>query len=321
MYCKTYPTLRPKASNMGKYDTISKRLIQTYPQDFLCFTLERDDVEFLANLDTEQPNIDTHRTDSLISARIGTEKVVLHYEFQTTDSTNPPMPRRMAGYIGRAIEHYDLPIHSTVIYLRPDAGLNDPGHYIQARFGCQIVIQYKVIRLTEVEGQRVLEAGHSGLIPFASLMKPPERMGSEAWMRTCVDRATDLPLDESAKGDFLTALSVLGGLVHDREMIADLISKEGLMDLIRESSFAQYLLEQEIEENKEQWIKQGIEQGERERAIEDILDVLAIRFGLSETHPLSARIAAIDDLQRLKQLHRSAIQVSNIEVFQNMLEV
>ena len=136
-------------------------------------------------------------------------------------------------------------------------------------------------------------------------------------MLTCVDRATDLPLDESARGDFLTALSVLGGLVHDRKMIADLISKEGLMDLIRESSFAQYLLAQEIEENKEQWIKQG----ERERAIEDILDVLAIRFGLSETHPLSARIAAIDDLQRLKQLHRSAIQVSNIEAFQDMLEV
>ena len=29
------------------------------------------------------------------------------------------------------------------------------------------------------------------------------------------------------------------------------------MDLIRESSFAQYLLEQEIEDNKEQWIQQG----------------------------------------------------------------
>ncbi len=304
---------------MGKYDTISKRLIQTYPQDFLCFTLERDDVEFLAVLETEQPTVDAHRADSFIRARIGEENVLLHYEFQTTDSSTP-MPRRMAGYIGRAIEQYDLPIHSTVIYLRPDAGQNDPGHFIQSRFGCQIVIQYKVIRLTEVEGQRVLEAGHSGLIPFASLMKPPERMGSEAWMRTCVDRATDLPLDESARGDFLTALSVLGGLVHDREMIADLISKEGLMDLIRESSFAQYLLEQEIEENKEQWIKQGIEQGERERAIEDILDVLAIRFGLSTTHPLSTRIAAIDDLQRLKQLHRSAIQVSNIEAFQDMLE-
>ena len=101
-------------------------------------------------------------------------------------------------------------------------------------------------------------------------------MGSEAWFRACVDCATNLPLDESARGDFLAGLSVLGGLVHDREMIATLISKEGLMDLIRESSFAQYLIEQEIEENKEQWLKQGIEQEERDRAIADILDVLEI---------------------------------------------
>ena len=246
---------------MGKYDTISKRLIQTYPQDFIRFTLQRDDVEFLALLDTEQPTVDAHRADSFIHARIGDEEVLLHYEFQTADSTDPPMPRRMAGYIGRAIAQYDLPIHSAVIYLRPDAGRNDPGHHIQSHFGCQTVIQYQVIRLIEVEGQRVLDTDHSGLIPFASLMKPPEGMGSEAWFGACVDTATDLPLDESAKGDFLAGLSVLGGLVHDREMIANLISKEGLMDLIRESSFAQYLIEQEVEENKEQWLKQGIEQG------------------------------------------------------------
>ena len=88
------------------------------------------------------------------------------------------------------------------------------------------------------------------------------------------------------------------------------------MDLIRESSFAQYLIEQEIEENKEQWIQQG----ERERAIEDILEVLEIRFDLSETHPLSDRIAAIEDLQRLKQLLRAAIQATSLEAFERMLD-
>ena len=135
-------------------------------------------------------------------------------------------------------------------------------------------------------------------------------------MRTCVDTATDLLLDEFAKGDFLAGLSVLGGLVHDREMIANLISKEGLMDLIRESSFAQYLLEQEIEENKEQWIKQG----EKRSTLADILEVLKIRFGLGETHPLSGRIADIDDLQRLKQLLRTAIQATSLEAFERMLD-
>ena len=37
------------------------------------------------------------------------------------------MPRRMAGYIGRAIEHHGLSIYSNVIYLRPDAGQRDLG--------------------------------------------------------------------------------------------------------------------------------------------------------------------------------------------------
>ena len=66
------------------------------------------------------------------------------------------------------------------------------------------------------------------------------------------------------------------------------------MDLIRESSLIQYF--------KREGREEGIEQGGRQRAIEDLLDVLEIRFDMSETHPLSTRIAAIDDLQRLKQL-------------------
>ena len=92
------------------------------------------------------------------------------------------------------------------------------------------------------------------------------------------------------------------------------------MDLIRESSFAQYLLEQEIEENKEQWLKQGIEQGERKSTLAGLLEVLEIRFGLSEARPLSDRIADIDDLQRLKQLLRAAIQATSLEAFEQALD-
>ena len=88
------------------------------------------------------------------------------------------------------------------------------------------------------------------------------------------------------------------------------------MDILRESSFAQYLKQEGIEEGFEQ----GVEQGERRSTIEAILEVLEIRFGLSKAHPLSTRIAAIDDLQHLKQLHRAAIQVPNIEAFQRVLD-
>ena len=194
-----------------------------------------------------------------------------------------------------------------MIYLRPNAGQRDPGYYVQERPGYHIAIQYKVIRLIEIEGQRVLDAGHSGLIPFTPLMKPPEEMASEAWLRHCIHTARARPMAQSAKADYLAGMSLLSSLVYAPETISDIISKEGIMDLIRESSFAKYLTQQSREEGFEQGREEGIEQGGRERAIEDILEVLEIRFDLPASHPLPARIAAIEDLQRLKQLHREAI--------------
>ena len=81
--------------------------------------------------------------------------------------------------------------------------------------------------------------------------------------------------------------------------------------IMRESSFAQYIIEQGME----QGIEQGIEQGERKSTLEAIVEVLEIRFGLSTAHPLADRIAAIDDVPHLKQLHRAAIQMPTLEAF------
>ena len=179
---------------MAEFDTISKHLIQKYPDDFAGFTLGREDVEVLAVIDTEQYTVEARQTDSLIRVRIDGEEVLVHNEFQTTDSTNPPMPRRMAGYIGRAIEHHGLPIYSNVIYLRPNAGRRDLGYYVQEHLDYEITIRYRVIRLIEIEGQRILAAEHSGLIPFTPLMKPPEGMASDVWLQQCIHTARTRPI-------------------------------------------------------------------------------------------------------------------------------
>ena len=301
---------------MAEFDTISKHLIQKYPDDFASFTLGREDVEVLAVIDTEQLTVEAHQTDSLMRVRIDDEEVLVHNEFQTTDSTNPPMPRRMAGYIGHAIRQYGLPIYSNVIYLRPNAGRRDLGYYIQERSGYLIAIQYRVIRLIEIEGQRILDAGYSGLIPFTPLMKPPEGMASDAWLQQCIYTARTHPIARSYRADYLAGMVALSELVHASETISNIIFKEGIMDLIRESSLFQSLTQQSRVESFEQ----GIEQGERKSTLEAILDVLEIRFDLREVHPLSARISAIDDLQRLKQLLRAAVQVPSLEAFQHLLD-
>ena len=297
---------------MADIDTISKYLIQHYPDHFTRFALARDDIEVIDVIETEQPTIRARRSDSFIRVRIDGEEALVHNEFQTVSSTNPPMPRRMVGYIGHAIEHHGLPIYSNAIYLRPDAGQNDLGYYIQEFPGYEIAIRYRVIRLIEIEGQRILDTGHSGLIPFTPLMKPPEGMASDAWLHQCIHTAQARPIARSPKADYLAGMVALSELVYDSETIFAIIFKEGIMDILRESSLFQSLTQQSREES--------FEQGGRQRAIEDLLDVLEIRFDMPETHPLTARIAAIDDLQHLKQLLRAAIQVPNLKAFQRVLD-
>ena len=97
------------------------------PADFARFALQHDDLEVLDVIDTEQPTVKAHRADSLIRVRVAGGEALVHHEFQTTDS-DPPMPYRMVGYIGRGIQQHRLPIYSIVIYLRPDAGRTDPGY-------------------------------------------------------------------------------------------------------------------------------------------------------------------------------------------------
>ena len=285
---------------MAEFDTIAKHLIHTYPQDFARFALQHDDLEVLDIIDTEQPTVETHRTDSLIRVRLGGgEEALVHHEFQTTDST-PAMPRRMAGYIGRGIEQHGLPIYSTVIYLRPDAGRTDPGHYIQERHGFRVLVQYQVIRLSALDGQRILDGGHSGLIPFTPLMQRPTGVAAKTWLRQCVNRAQQVPMDETLKANYLADLAILGGLVYNLETIMAIIAEETMY----ESSVVQYFTEKGI--------GQGIQ--------ESIQEVLALRFQPEDMHLLASRIGTIDDVQRLKQLHRAAIQMPTLEAFRHLLD-
>ena len=291
---------------MADFDIVSKYLVHHYPDDFARFALGRDDVEGAEVMDPAQLTVETRQTDSLLRVRVAGEEVLVHTEFQTTDSTQPPMARRMVGYIGRAVEQYGLPVISSVLYLRPGAGQRDVGCYRQDRPGQRILIEYQVIRLSQLDGQRLLKAGPVGLLPFVPLMRPTGRPAD--WLQTCVRAVQTQPLDRATKADCLAGMSLLSGLVYARETVSAIFFTEGLMDMIRESPVAQYLTQQ------------GIEQGGRERAIEDLLDVLDVRFALGAADPLAARIRGIEDLQRLKQLHRAAIQVESLGAFQSLLD-
>lgn len=64
--------------------------------------------------------------------------------------------------------------------------------------------------------------------------------------------------------------------------------------------------------------QKGIQQGERTRALEDILEVLELR--LQSAGIFQPRLESIDDLQRLRQLHRAAILADSPEDFRKVLD-
>ena len=115
--------------------------------------------------------------------------------------------------------------------------------------------------------------------------------------------------DWSAKADYIASIAIFCGGLYDAETICKVLGEEGLTDLVFESSFAKQLIQQGREEQRE-----------RERVIANIITVLEIRFDMQEADPLSDRLSAIDDLQRLKQLLRAAVQVPHLEAFQDMLD-
>ena len=89
---------------MAEFDIISKELFKDYPTDFLHFVLGQESVELLEIIDPQLPIVESREMDILARVRIRDEEAFVHIEFQTSDSTRVPMPRRMAGYIGRSIE-------------------------------------------------------------------------------------------------------------------------------------------------------------------------------------------------------------------------
>ena len=294
-------------SSSGQFDTVSRRAIQQNPEDWVRFMLGIPEAKVIEILDTEQPTVRGHRADSFIRVDILGKEAVMHFEFQTRDSTRIPMPYRVVGYAGRGIETFQIPVYSHVIYLHPDAGRNDPGEYVQDMPGHEITIKYKVIRLCELEGQDVLDAKLKGLIPFAPLMKPPEAMDSNEWLRECIRVADTLPMDEPDKPDYFVNLAVLGGLILDDQTIFKIMSEETMY----ESSVIQHFIKQGIE--------QGIEQGERKGVLESLIDVLESQFQPNEVQTLKPALERIEELQSLRQLLREAVQVTSLDEFRRIL--
>ena len=277
------------------YDNMTKDLFTNHATDLSRFVLGVDDVEVLENLDTEQQRIIAQRTDTTKRIRVNNREAILHVELQLRSSTRKPMWARNAAYHGYLIGEHQMPVYSNVIYFHPSAGRSDTGRYEYEWNGYKYKLHYKVIRLIEIEGEKVLEMQAPGILPFTPLMRPPNGVDLEHWVQECIDATRTMPVDQQTQADLLYAISLFGSIVYEPQLFKRLIPEE----LMRESKF--YQLE--------------VERVAKETTIKNILALLEQQFHTEAVHALTPELQNIDDLRRLESLLLAASRAPNIEAF------
>ena len=266
-----------------------------YAYEFAMLSFGTPDVQVLETLDTEQQRVKVQRNDMTFKVLWHNEEVLLHIEVQTEDSRDKPMPLRMLSYASELLLRHELPVYSVVIYLSPNAGQTDPGGYRYGNDDFGLRHGYQVIRLADLEGESFLEAASVGLLPFTPLMKPPEGMDAETWLEKCVEKTVAAPVDSQTRGTLLFAMSTLSSLVHDLTFLQRLISEE----MMQEFPYIEHLKQQ----------------GARENSINYILSVITERFPNNDVQPVAEALEAIEDLDRLSELHRSAVKTPSIDTY------
>lgn len=293
-----------------RYDIVTKSTLKSYPEDILRKVLERTDFTFLEFVDGEFPKVEVRRTDSLIKVLLDDQLVLIHIEFQVDDSA-VDMTRRNVGYLGRCYEKYGLPVLSHVIYLRPNAGSSDPGGYRQDIQNHRFIVEYKVIRLIQLDGQSVFDTENIGFLPFTPLMQPPEEYTGSQWAVQCNNQTKALSLPADIRNNVLVSQWVLSGLINPHQALDGFLSEE----IMQESSVYQHLLQTTGEERYQQGLQQGTELGSRQMALKNLLKLLEHRFDSNTVRILQPTLDSIIDVTRLTELHDAALKVHNLEEF------
>ncbi len=197
------------------------------------------------------------------------------------------------AYNALLYSHYQVPVHTVVIQLRPQAAhgnMNGAVNYAPRPGRGSMDFRYELVRLWERSAEELL-ALDPGVAPLAVLGRLPEGLaledGLSAVAHRLVERVTkEVPTDRAMK--LLTDALLLTGLRVRRDAAFKIFRGVRIM---QESDTYLAILDE----------------GQEKQAREDILVVGEERFGIPE-EAIRVQLNNITDLQRLKRMHRRAVK-------------
>lgn len=237
------------------YDNICKYLAEEYPTAFAGWLLS-ESVTDIQVLKTEL-SIEPIRADSL--TLLQTSNQILHLEFQTLPTSEPPLPFRMLDYWVRLKRQYRCDIEQVVIFLKSsssDAVFIDQFEDRNTRH------RYRVIRLWEEDPTPLLT--NPALLPLATLAKT----NSPNALLEQVAAQVDMIEEPRQRENLAACVTVLAGLRFDDNLISQLFREE----IMQESVTYQRILQKGLQ--------QGLQQGKQQEAQALIIRQLTRRFGV-----------------------------------------
>ena len=227
------------------YDNICKYLAEQYLVDFVnwIFPFQLSDVRVLKT----ELNLDPISADSLIFLQ--TDNQILHVEFQTEPTYDPPLPLRMLDYWVRLYRKYRIPVEQVVIFLKPTTS---PVVFTNEFIAPNTRHRYRVIRLWEQDPAPLLV--NPALLPLAPLARTdsPRELLEQVVAEVAKIEEGDRRRNVSA------CVGVLAGLRFEKNLINQLLREETM----RESVIYQDILQKGEQRGIKIGLQQGLQQGE-----------------------------------------------------------
>ena len=147
------------------WDSLTKRLVQTNPQDLISWISPNTVYESELNTELQKDPI---RADLMYIVRRKGRKVVFHIEIQKQHDKN--MGRRVWEYNVSTSVYTGLPVYSVVLYLVQDSSIVEPPYTIDVSDD-EIVhhFVFRNIKLWEIAPEMLLEQDLPCLLPLLPL--------------------------------------------------------------------------------------------------------------------------------------------------------
>ncbi|WP_341531813.1 Rpn family recombination-promoting nuclease/putative transposase (plasmid) [Nostoc sp. UHCC 0302] len=208
------------------YDNTAKYLAELYPAEFAKWLLIPEPQEVTV-LKTEL-SLEPIRADFVTFLQ--TTNRILHVEFQTLATSNPPIPLRILDYYVRLTRQYRKPVTQVVIFLQETSDLLA---FTEEYTDEQTTHRYRVIRLWEQDSTFFLD--NPALLPLA----PLTRTDSPAALLSQVSQRVARISDRKEKQNIAGCTEIFAGLRFEKDLIHQFLRE----DIMQESVIYQDILQ------------------------------------------------------------------------------